>query len=191
MIGLIILAAGESSRMGQPKQQLPYKGKSLLQHAMHTALSSVCKPVVVVLGAYADEISREIKSEPVTIIHNQEWQEGMASSIRLGIAELEKDPQISSVVIMLCDQPFVDTTLVNELVNQQKNTRKGIIACSYNDTIGVPVLFTRIYFERLMLLQGTEGAKKILTQYPHDMAVIPFAPGSIDIDTQSDYDNLM
>ena len=80
MTGLIILAAGQSARMGQPKQKLLYKGESLLQHVVHAALNSTCRPVIVILGAYADTISADIEGEPVVVIHNPNWEEGMASS---------------------------------------------------------------------------------------------------------------
>jgi molybdenum cofactor cytidylyltransferase len=190
MTGLIILAAGESSRMGQPKQKLQYKGKSLLQNAIDSALTSACELVVVVLGSHMDDILPEIKNEPVTIIQNQQWQEGMASSIRVGITELEKNTSIDSVIIMLCDQPFVDAALLNNLVQKKQENEKGIIASSYKNTLGVPVLFSRNYFPHLLLLQGQEGAKKIISRFEYDVSTIPFVTGAIDIDTPEDYESL-
>jgi molybdenum cofactor cytidylyltransferase len=190
MTGIIILAAGNSARMGQAKQQLAYQGKTLLQHAVHTALASVCKPVVVVLGASADDIINDIKDEPVTIIQNPQWQEGMASSIRAGVAALEKNTEITAAIIMLCDQPFVDADLINSIVDLHASSRKGMVACAYNNTLGVPALFSRDYFAQLLNLQGHDGAKKILTSQKHNTAVIPFALGEIDIDTPTDYDKL-
>jgi molybdenum cofactor cytidylyltransferase len=190
MTGLILLAAGNSSRMGQPKQTLIYQGKTLLQHAIQAAVQSACEPVFVVLGAYADVVSAGISDESIIIIHNPEWQEGMASSIRAGIAELEKNKEIDSVIIMLCDQPFVDTGLLNSLVELQQTSSKGIVACSYHDTLGVPVLFSRAYFAVLRALEGHEGAKKILAAHPADIATIAFPRGETDIDTPDDYKRL-
>ena len=191
MTGLIILAAGQSARMGQPKQKLLYKGESLLQHVVHAALNSTCRPVIVILGAYADTISADIEGEPVVVIHNPNWEEGMASSIRAGIMELEKDDDITGTIIMLCDQPFVDAALIDSLIEQKEKTGKGMVACSYGDTIGVPVFFDRKYFAELLLLKGHDGAKKLLHSFKKDVITIPFALGKIDIDTIKDYENLL
>jgi molybdenum cofactor cytidylyltransferase len=189
MTGIIILAAGSSSRLGEPKQNLVYKGKTLLQNAIDTAISSLCKPVIIVLGANADVTKATIENLPVNILKNEFWQEGMASSIRLGITELKKiEPKASSVILMLCDQPFVDTSLINKLVQSQ--SEKGIVASAYNDTIGVPVLFDELYFEELLQLKGQEGAKTLLLKYPDDIVMIGFHLGSVDIDTIEDYEKL-
>jgi len=89
---------------------------------------------------------------------------------------------------MLCDQPFVDASLLNQLV--QKKSLKGIIASTYNGIIGAPVLFDVAYFDELLLLKGQEGAKKLLTKYPEDIDTVAFPLGSIDIDTMEDYERL-
>ncbi len=189
MTGIIILAAGSSSRLGKPKQNLVYKGQTLLQRAVATAAASVCNPVIVVLGANEQVIKPTIESDNINIIHNPDWQEGMASSIGLGINALQKiDPKADAVVLMLCDQPFVDTALLNGLV--QKRSAKGIVASGYNDTIGAPVLFDTAYFDELTLLKGQEGAKKLLLKYPDDVVIVPFQLGGIDIDTVEDYEKL-
>jgi molybdenum cofactor cytidylyltransferase len=189
MTGIIILAAGASGRLGKPKQNLIYKGKTLLQSAVNIANDSKCIPVLVVLGANADEIQPTIEKLPVTILHNKIWQEGIASSIRLGIAELEKiEPKVDSAILMLCDQPFVDAELINKLI--QSKSEKGIVASAYNDTIGVPVLFDACYFEELLQLKGDEGAKKLLLKHPDDVVMIPFPLGSVDIDTIEDYEKI-
>lgn len=189
MTGVIILAAGSSSRLGQPKQNLIYQGQTLLQKTIETAIAAGCSPVMVVLGANAEVISPTIKNLPATIIHNPAWQQGMASSISLGIARLQKTaPQVTSVILMLADQPFVNPQLISELIKAQ--TQKGIVACAYNGTTGAPVLFNKIYFNELLLLKGHEGAKKLLSKYAGDVFTIPFALGSIDIDTAEDYEGL-
>ena len=189
MTGIIILAAGSSSRLGKPKQNLVYKGQTLLQRAVATAAASVCRPVIIVLGANEEMIKPTIESDNINIIHNPDWQEGMASSISSGITALQKiEPEADSVVLMLCDQPFVDAALLDQLV--QKKSAEGIVASSYNDTIGAPVLFGAAYFNELLLLKGQEGAKKLLLKYPDDVATIPFPLGGIDIDTVEDYEKL-
>lgn len=192
MTGLIILAAGPSSRLGHPKQKILFKGKSLLQNAVEIALNSGCKPVIVILGAYEEEIKPEIENEEIIIYHNSYWEEGMSSSIRLGIAMLEKtELQVSDVIIMVSDQPFADTALLESLKNKKVITGKGIIACSYKDTLGVPVLFDKKFFPELLLSEGQEGAKKLLLKHKESVADIPFPLGNIDIDTIEDYEALM
>ena len=191
MTGIIILAAGQSARMGSPKQNLSYKGKTLLQHAVDEATASVCEPVMVILGAYADEIPVKTDSPKVSTIINTQWTEGMASSIRTGIAQMQKNNAVTACIIMLCDQPFVDAQLINQLVTTQYQSKKGIIACTYKQTTGVPVLFSRAYFSQLLQLQGNHGARRLLTQYQHDTAIINFNSGAIDIDTSDDYTKLL
>ena len=189
MTGIIILAAGSSSRLGQPKQNLVFKGKTLLQRAVETAVASICEPVVVVLGANDAVIKPTIAAYDVAIIENADWAEGMASSIRAGLKQiLLLNPAIESVILMLCDQPFVDTYLINMLVAAQ--AKAGICASAYHDTIGPPVLFDAIYFEDLLKLEGSKGAKKVMHKYPEKVKEIPFDSGGIDIDTIKDYEQL-
>ncbi|HEY4323871.1 MAG TPA: nucleotidyltransferase family protein [Mucilaginibacter sp.] len=191
MTGLIILAAGSSSRLGTPKQNLIYRGQTLLQKAIETAISSVCKPVIVVLGANESTIKPTITDMPVNIIYNPDWQEGMASSVRLGIKEMQKTkPVADSVILMLCDQPFVDANILNTLVEAKTNNKAGIFGCAYNNTIGAPVLFDDVYFDDLLSLRGREGAKKLLTKYKDKVISVPFPLGSFDIDTVEDYERI-
>ncbi len=191
MTALIILAAGESSRLGFPKQTLLYKGKTLIEIAIEAGLKSRCKTVTVVLGANAETIEHSIKQYKIDIIHNPNWAEGMASSITAGINSLKNINEVDNFAIMLCDQPFVTRTTIDNLIYKQQETGKKIIASSYNGILGVPALFNRHLFKELLLLRGQEGAKKILNNHPDDIAVIPFEKGSIDIDTITDYENLI
>jgi molybdenum cofactor cytidylyltransferase len=186
---IIILAAGPSSRLGKPKQNLVYQGKTLLQRAIKAGLDSTCNTITVVLGANLDSIRPTIKDSRVHIIYNQDWEEGMASSIRIGISKIRQlEAKTTSVILMLCDQPFVDASLLNQLV--QKKSLKGIVASSYNGIIGAPVLFDAAYFDELLLLEGQEGAKKLLLKYPDDIDTVSFPLGIIDIDTMEDYEKL-
>ena len=187
MTGLIILAAGESSRLGQPKQNLLYNGKTLLQHAIESGQGADCQTIVVVLGANADNI---VSVPEVTTIYNKDWKEGMASSIRIGMLEISSKSTIDKVIIMMCDQPFVTSTLLNDLINKQSTSGKSIVASTYNGTTGVPVLFDHSLFSELLSLRGKEGAKNILRNHVADIAEIPFEKGGIDIDTPEDYERL-
>jgi molybdenum cofactor cytidylyltransferase len=187
MTALIILAAGESSRLGQPKQNLVFKGKTLLQHAVDAGLESECATVIVVLGAN----SKHIMPIPETAtLYNKNWKEGMASSIKTVMLEIDNDVTFDQVIIMVCDQPFVSAALLNAMIAKQAETNKPIIACSYKGTTGVPVLFNSSLFGELLLLKGKEGAKRILKDHAGDIAEIIFEKGGIDIDTPEDHKRL-
>jgi molybdenum cofactor cytidylyltransferase len=190
MTALVILAAGASNRLGQPKQNLLFKNQTLLQRAVETGLASACRPVIVVLGANADVIE-PINLVDAKVLYNYEWNEGMASSIRVAVNEIIKDTTVTNIIIMLCDQPFVTAALINTMLQKQMETGKPIIACSYNNTMGVPALFNRPLFAELLLLKGHDGAKKILQTHQYDVITVPFEPGSIDIDTLEDYKRLL
>lgn len=187
-IGIVILAAGSSSRLGQSKQLLPYHDKSLLQHAIDAAIHSDQESVVVVLGANAELISKTINKMGVHIAENKEWEEGMASSLRKGLDALLKiSPATDGVIFMVCDQPHVTTVLIDDLIKAQKKTGKPIVACNYGEITGPPALFHKSLFEELMQLKGDTGARKIIQQHQDDVASVLFTQGKTDIDTMEDY----
>lgn len=189
--GVVILAAGSSSRLGEPKQLLKHEGKSLLQKTMDAAIRSDANPVIVVLGANADQVSKEINKSKTHTIVNSEWEEGMASSVRIGLNELLFiSPAAEAVILMVCDQPYISSELITELVNTHKQTGKQIITCNYGETIGPPALFHKSLFNELMELKGDVGARKIIQKHSDGVATISFTKGRIDIDTKEDYDAL-
>ena len=189
---IIILAAGASIRLKQPKQLLQFKGKNLVQTAVEAATHSVCKPCIVVTGANADLVKQTLKGEPVIIVENKNWQQGMSSSIKCGMLKIpDNDTKAENVVIMLCDQPFVNAELLNKLVNEKTKSGKNIVACHYKNTLGVPALFNKKYFGFLRSLTEQEGAKKIISDNPDDVTFVNFDLGSIDIDTTDDYSLLI
>ncbi|MBA3561048.1 MAG: nucleotidyltransferase family protein [Gemmatimonadaceae bacterium] len=184
--GIILLAAGGSSRLGQPKQLLLYEGQTLLRRMALTAAESQCGRVIVILGKDADACAVELRDLPVRIAQNQEWAEGMVSSLRAGLAVLsEVEPEAEAVLIMVCDQPRVDGNLLRALVRQcQGNT--SIVASGYSDALGVPAVFARRHFPELMELRGDHGAKILLAQHADLVAAVPFPEGAIDIDAPED-----
>jgi molybdenum cofactor cytidylyltransferase len=190
-VGLILLAAGSSSRLGEPKQNLMYEGQPLLQRAIQTALASTCEPVLVILGSNAEAFQAGLNDLPVQTVFNSDWPEGMASSIRQGISNLQEIiPEIDGVIIMVCDQPFVTTALLNQMVEEKRLHGHGIIACTYQNTLGTPALFDKQFFPELLALQGQEGAKKLLFQHAEVVTSIDFPLGTFDIDTLQDYEAL-
>lgn len=190
--GIIILAAGNSSRLGTPKQLLKFRNKTLLQHAVDEALALNAKDIVVVTGANHDNIFSSLSNKNIHSVYNENWQQGMASSMQAGLlALLAIHPDLSSVIILLCDQPYVSTQLLKDMIKQKEDTCKGIVACSYGETVGVPALFSNQYFDTLLSLRGSEGAKKIIMASKDDVAFVSFPLGSVDIDTIEDYQKLI
>ena len=188
--GVIILAAGSSSRLGQSKQLLEFNGKTLLEIAIEAAQKSFTQSCVLVLGANALMISDYIKHFQIPQVINEIWQDGMASSMQKGLRYLIENEAIDQVILMLSDQPFVNNEILNLLIENKLNTHSNIIACSFNGTFGVPVLSTKKYFPELLSLTGNEGAKKLVLSHQDDLETIDFPKGAIDIDTIEDYQKL-
>jgi len=187
----IILAAGRSSRLGKPKQLLNYQGKTLLEHTIHAVKESSVQSIILVLGSGFESVINEIDINGLHIIKNDNWETGIASSIVSGINALyDIAPLPDAAILMVCDQPFVTGSLLDELIAAQKTTGKPIIASKYEDTIGTPALFHKSFFLQLIGLKGDSGAKKIMQQYPDEVTTISFPLGSIDIDTPDDYESL-
>jgi molybdenum cofactor cytidylyltransferase len=190
--GLLILGAGSSSRLGQPKQLLQYRNISLIRHVAGEAILAITAPVMVVTGSNADLVEAELADMPVQVLRNKEWEQGMGHTISTGVQAMVKEhTELYGIIIMVCDQPFVNGTLLREMISLQETTSKGIIACFYDGSAGTPVLFTQTYFPALIGLDGTHAAKTILQQYPDDLALYPFPLGALDIDTAEDYQRLL
>ena len=192
-IGVVILAAGGSSRLGQPMQLIMFQNKSLLQNIIdqsHEAFDFSSH--VLVLGAYASVIKKSINNGNFKVIINEKWQEGIASSIRKGVEDsLEIDPELESILILLSDQPFVTKKLISELIETHQKKGEEITASKYEDTVGVPAIFNKRLFKELCLLEGDRGAKVLIRKYQDKVATIPFELGSIDVDMPEDYHKLL
>jgi molybdenum cofactor cytidylyltransferase len=190
-VGIILLAAGGSSRLGKPKQLLRYKNQTLLQYSLNEALASNAQSVVVILGSNADILEKEISGKKIHVAINTQWNEGMASSIRTGIkAVTEIDSSIEGIILLVCDQPFINADLLNNLITTHKKTNKGIVACTYENTFGPPVFFHQTFFPELLQLKGDVGARSIVQQHIDDVEAIPFPEGTYDIDTDADYQKI-
>lgn len=191
-MGLIILAAGGSTRLGQPKQLLLFRGKTLLKHTIEQALQSRCRPVIVVLGSQAEQIELEINSFPIIIVKNMNWKQGMSGSIQTGIEHLQAiQPDSLGVVITLCDQPFISAQLIDQLVETHEQTQNSMVVSEYDNILGVPALFSKTFFDQLINLDTTQGAKSLIKSYPHHRSIVPFPLGILDIDTPQDYEQLL
>ncbi|HSI78820.1 MAG TPA: nucleotidyltransferase family protein [Lunatimonas sp.] len=184
---LLILGAGNSSRLGRPKQLLGLKDTTLLNHTLTEALKVSCQVRVLVLGAYQKEIQAKITPTDIEILFNKNWEKGMASSIQVGLNWLIDHHDPDQVLILLCDQPFIDHKLMELLIAQKREEKKGIIGSAYGGTVGVPALFDKKYFPALLSLKGKEGARSLLRKFDDDAGSIKFPKGNIDIDTENDF----
>lgn len=185
-VGLILLAAGSASRMGQPKQLLEFRGQPLLKHGVGVALASVCRPVVVVLGAGAENLRPLLTNLPVQVVQNDAWAAGMGTSIRAGIAAMEST-NVSGVVLALADQPFVSHRTFNDLVECHLARGAAVVTSAYADTLGVPALFGRALFPELSQLADHAGCKGVLLRHSRNLVSRPCPEAAFDLDTPEDY----
>lgn len=190
-IGVVILAAGGSLRLGQPKQLLNFRGKSLLENALMAAENSESCCTVVVLGGNENIIKEKLNFGQIPVISNSEWEKGMSGSLQLGLSYLQQKNTLDAILLMLADQPFVDDLLLNQLIEKFSTSNKGIVACAYNQTLGVPCLFSKTFFPKLLALTQQEGAKKIIQAHLQETEIVDFPLAAIDIDTWEDYEALL
>lgn len=190
-VGAIILAAGGSGRFGQPKQLLSWQGESLVRRAVRSASEAGCLHLTVVAGEARDRIEKELRETGAAVVENPEWRRGLGTSIRCGVGHLlSSHPELDAVVLLTCDQPFVDANVIQSLIAERENSRKPIVACSYAGTLGVPALFDRTCFESLLALADDSGAKGLIEAHSADVGQIEFEKGAIDIDTPGDFEGL-
>jgi molybdenum cofactor cytidylyltransferase len=201
-VAAVVLAAGGSSRLGQPKQLLAFRGETLVRRAVRAAAEAGCAPILVIVGEIWDPIKQDLAIRDSRIasssgqealacpilVENREWKRGIATSIRRGLEQLAKD--IEAAVLLTCDQPFLDAAIVRQLIAAQEETGRAIVASSYANTVGVPALFDRSCFDALLALPDASGAKAFILAHRGEVASIPFARGEIDIDTPEDLERL-
>ena len=185
----VILAAGESSRFGQPKQLLLWKGKPLLLHVVETALGVGLSPVVVVLGAVVDSIVNLLSGFDVDIVVNADWKTGQSSSIRAGVEVLPMS--VKAALFLLADQPHVSSGLIKEIIRIYDEIQPPYIVPVAGKVRGNPVLFGRVAFKDLMNLKGDSGGRELFPKYD-GLRLQWDNPGILfDIDSQEDYQKLL
>lgn len=188
-VGIVILAAGESKRMGTAKQLLPIFGVQMLKYLILQAFETNCHPITVVVGANKDKIVPLLKDMPIVIIDNPNWKKGMGDSIKMGmIGSYMASKEIEGLLIMTSDMPYVNAETINKMIDLAiQNEDKSIVASKYDKTVGVPVLFKKEKFELLLDLKGNIGARDILKKHKSDIVIHEFENGKIDLDTKEDY----
>jgi molybdenum cofactor cytidylyltransferase len=188
-LSILILAAGNSSRLGSPKQLVEFEGKTLIERITETALS-ISEVVLVVLGGNSEQILPKLErfEDSISTVFNPDWQEGMGTSIRFGVEHLTEKSDL--ILILLSDQPFISKVLLQNMLQTYANLQNPIITCVYNNTLGVPILFDKSIFPELLELSGNKGAKSFLHLYKDKISTIDFPEGIIDIDTIEDVEKL-
>ena len=186
----IILAAGTSSRLGQPKQLLTYKGKTLLNWVIEAAVESSLAQVILVLGHKAAEIQKTIDYPNISIIYNAQYDQGQSSSIRHGIKAF--DPSVDAAMFLLGDQPLIKTATIDALINSYAKKQSMIIAPTFKGKRGNPVLFDRRLFPQLETLPGDSGGRVLFDEYADQIFLVEVNdPGIlIDVDSFEDYEKL-
>jgi molybdenum cofactor cytidylyltransferase len=191
-IGIILMAAGSSSRMGRPKQLLPIEGEPLLVRSVKAAVGSKAHELVVVLGSNYKCHREVIAGFSIEIIENREWQKGMGNSLKKGLSHLiDKNDSLDAVIVLVCDQPYLSSDLINKLIEEFEQTKSKIVASIYAGIIGVPALFDSSMFEKILQLGDEQGAKKLIQQHLANVKTVDFPKGIIDLDFPEDYESLL
>jgi molybdenum cofactor cytidylyltransferase len=180
----IVLAAGASTRFGSAKQLVRVAGRPLLHTAVARAADVVGTAVIVVLGAQAAELAPLLRHAQASVVINREWREGMASSIRAGLARLPSS--CTAVLLMLVDQAAVTAEDLQRLASAWRRQPEYIVAARYGTTTGAPAIFPRSTFSDLAALRGDVGARILLQRNPDRIVRVPMAGAAIDIDTPED-----
>jgi molybdenum cofactor cytidylyltransferase len=188
---IVILAAGESGRLGQPKQLLIYEGITLLERAIQTASEITGEKVRVVIGANSKLILQKVPGAARICIYNDEWNYGMGTSIALGLQSiLNLYPHTKAVIFMTVDQPFVTVAHLMSMIKQYQESGKPIVASAYQGAAGIPALFDQTFFEDLLNLQTDKGAKDIIRTHDQQVLKLALPGGEIDIDTPQQFASL-
>jgi molybdenum cofactor cytidylyltransferase len=181
---VIVLAAGSSSRLGQPKQLVKLGGRPVLHTVVSNAVAVAGHAVTVVLGAHAQGLTRLLAHSPASVVVNRHWEEGLASSLRCGLMSLP--PSCSAALVMLGDQVAVTADDLKRLINAWKGHDTVIAASVYQGHVGVPAIFPHWCFTELRELRGDRGARVIIERHAQRLAHVQMPNAAIDLDTPED-----
>ena len=181
----VVLAAGGSTRFGALKQLLKFNGQSLLERIVTIASQTMKNRVIVVHGPKATKCQREVSNQDVTNIVNSNWEKGLSTSLAVAVESLPADCE--AVLVLLCDQPLIESKHIKQLIALWLENPQKIIASSYAEITGVPVIIPKCYYPDISALKEDEGAKTILARYTDNMVSIPIPEAEFDIDTKEDF----
>ncbi|QNI32058.1 nucleotidyltransferase family protein [Alloacidobacterium dinghuense] len=183
----IVLAAGASTRLGQPKQLLRLDGESLLRRTVRLAFEAGCSPVFAVLGFNAQRMQQELLVSGAKVVVNPNWRSGMGSSLRCGISALmAEDPVPPKTMLLVCDQARLSGESLSELIRVNAQGRSLITASRYASRLGVPAIFDKQLYADLLKVEGDQGARSVIQRYLDQTTTVEFHDGIIDIDTPDD-----
>jgi molybdenum cofactor cytidylyltransferase len=184
----VVLAAGASTRLGRPKQSVVIAGRPLLGRAVDAIRRSKCRRVAVVLGSEADRL-RDLVPSGITILYNDDWREGLASSVRVVVDHaLGTAMPPDAILFTVCDQPALEATVLDRLIDSWTPSRPWAVAAGYAGTLGVPALFDRRAFDDLSALSGDRGARDLLRRDSSRVVVVDWPDGARDVDDPEDPD---
>jgi len=184
-VAAIVLAAGASRRLGQPKQLLMLDGETLLARSVRLACEAGAAPVLVIVGAHAELIRAAVPADTVAVVMNDEWERGIASSIHAGVKTM--DAVARGLLILACDQPRLSVDHLRGLIETfAAQSEASIVASAYAGVLGIPAIFPREVFADLLALSGDRGARGLLMHPPCPMITLPFPGGAVDIDEPDD-----
>jgi molybdenum cofactor cytidylyltransferase len=190
--GALVLAAGQASRFGSPKQLLEWEGVTLLDRACLTALAAACDPVLRVLGDYTGKILPLSCPPGIHTLVHPNWHDGMGSSLSAGLEHLLLiDLALEAVLILLPDQPLITPDLLRQYLQRSDPKKAPIILCDHGTATGPPALFHRDYFPELLALRGDQGAKSVAARHPDSVLTIPFPDAAWDLDTPEAWDRFI
>ncbi|MGD1993607.1 MAG: NTP transferase domain-containing protein, partial [Anaerolineae bacterium] len=183
----VVLAAGGSTRFGQPKQLLDWRGAPLVVHVADVALAAGLDPVLVVLGAHAELIRPALNHRPVQPVMNWRWEDGLSTSVQAGLAMLP--PMIDGALFIQCDQPLLTPDLLRRIVARRQETQAPIVHPSLGERQGTPVFFARALFSELAKVSGDQGGRSLIRRHRDQAATVEVGTPDLlaDIDTPEDY----
>jgi molybdenum cofactor cytidylyltransferase len=188
MIVAVVLAAGESSRMGSPKALLRVDGQTFIERIVAALQASRVGKVLLILGHNADAIKAEIRNLPVTVVVNEDYARGQLSSLVTAIQALQRE-KVDGILVHLVDHPFLDSGLVNRMIDRFYESKKLIVLPCYKGQRGHPVLFSSELFPELLSAPLDRGAKGVVGAHRGDTLEVETEDEGVilDIDTQEEY----
>lgn len=183
----VVLAAGASVRLGQPKQLLRYRGETLIHRIVRLAQAAGLEPLHVVVGHRGREVAAALGGldVAVTVVANPGWRQGMGGSLARGIASLPATA--AAALVLVTDQPQLSAALLGAILDRYRSGDAALVACRYaSGALGVPALFARRHFAELAALAGDRGARALFTRHAAALAEVSFPAGDRDVDTPAD-----
>lgn len=186
----ILLAAGTSSRMGSNKLLFELDGESVLRGAARRALAGGLSPLLVVLGHQEEKARRELDGLPCQVVVNPDYEKGITSSLKTGVAALPSDVQ--AAMVMLADMPFVTTEMIAGLIDRYRSTEAPLVISDYEGVNAPPMLYDRALFGELLTMTEEGCGRQVVKRHRHEAEVLPWPASALaDLDVPEDYERVI